>query len=77
MLVEIETRVQTNQRKEIMIDHPESRGPFLEPGFLGCIMLLAAPVLGCLFDLKDMNMIIGVLAVYVICIAIGFAYGKK
>ena len=60
-----------------MLDHPNSRGPFTEPGCLGWMCILAAPVLAGLFDVTGFGLLLSLIAVFVGVLVVGALFGTK
>ena len=60
-----------------MIDHPNSKGPITEPGCLGVICFLAAPVVAGVFGFTGIGLILGVLAVFAGVCLLGAVFGKR
>ena len=48
-----------------------------EPGVLGMICLLAAPVLALGFELDGVAVIFGTIVIFGVCLAVGFLFGEK
>ena len=60
-----------------MIDHPNSRGPFSEPGCLGYICMFSAPVLAFVVGLDGNQLLLALIAVFIGVVCIGAVFGKK